>query len=482
MRLRFTSSLAFAFAILFTACDEDTGSVGSMLTNDVDQLEVSSSVFKVSSRSVGAEPILARSSLGYLGRIKDPETGAYITTDFMTQFNCLENYKLTPIDSIASYSADGGICADSCEIRLFYEDFYGDSLSLMRLTAYEMGSPMTDAIHYYSDFDPIASGYVREGGIKKEQVFSLVNQADRAIQQSSSYMNNIRVPLNEPYTDADGVTYNNYGTYILRKYYSNPEYFKNGITFTKNVIPGFYFKMTGGMGGMAYVSAPQLNIYYRLYVNKDSIADRMTFFSGTEEVVQSTRVSNDSEILSQLISDESCTYLKGPAGIYTEITLPVADIMKGHENDTVNTARLMLPRYNNTDQNPYNLSCPSQVLLIEKDSLTSFFEHRKIADFKDTYLCSYSSTSNGYTFGNIGSLVSHLYNKMQTGLQSDPAWLEHHPDWNKVLLVPVTSTQYTDTYGYSHYSSVSNDITLSSCRLVGGKDALTLSVIYSRFR
>ena len=154
--------------MLFTACDEDTGSVGSMLTNDVDQLEVSSSVFKVSSRSVGAESILARSSLGYLGRIKDPETGAYITTDFMTQFNCLENYKLTPIDSIASYSSDGGICADSCEIRLFYENFYGDSLSLMRLTAYEMGTPMTDAIHYYSDFDPITSGYVREDGIKKD--------------------------------------------------------------------------------------------------------------------------------------------------------------------------------------------------------------------------------------------------------------------------------------------------------------------------
>ena len=45
-----------------------------------------------------------------------------------------------------------------------------------------------------------------------------------------------------------------------------------------------------------------------------------------------------------------------------------------------------------------------------------------------------------------------------------------------------SSLQYTDTYGYSHYSSVTNDITLSSCRLVGGKDALTLSVIYSRFR
>lgn len=474
--------MAFAVAILLTACDEETGTVGSMLTDDVDQLEVSSSVFKLSSRSVGAESILARSSVGYLGRIKDPETGAYITSDFMTQFNCMENYKLTHIDSIASYSEDGGICADSCEIRLFYEKFYGDSLSMMRLTMYELERAMTEDIHYYTDFDPIASGMVRADGIKTNQVFTLVNEADRKTQNSTSYMNNVRVDLNTPYTDRNGVTYNNYGTYILRQYYAHPEYFKNGITFTKNVLPGFYFKMTGGMGGMAYVSAPQINIYYRLYVKGDSVATRMTFFNGTEEVLQTTRVTNDSEVMQQLISDESCTYVKGPAGIYTEITLPVSDIMKGHENDTINTAHLKIPRYNNHEQNAYNLPMPSQVMMIEKDSLNNFFEKGKVVNYKDTYLSSYSSSTNSYTFGNIGALLSHLYAKMRAGVASDPNWLEKHPNWNKVLLVPVSSTTYTDTYGYSHISSVNNDINLTSCRLVGGANALTLNVIYSKFR
>jgi len=296
-------------------------------------------------------------------------------------------------------------------------------------------------------------------------------------------MNNIRINLNEPYTDKDGVTYNNYGTYVLRKYYSHPEYFKNGITFTKNVVPGFYFKMTGGTGGMAYVSAPQINIYYRLYVNgTDSIASRMTLFSGTEEVVQTTRVTNDNDVMSQLIADESCTYVKGPAGIYTEITLPVEEIMSGHENDTINTARLMIPRYNNQEQNPYSLSIPSQVLMIEKDSLATFFEQGKLANYKDTYLCSYSSSTNSYTFGNIGGMVTHLNTIMKAGVASNPNWVAEHPNWNKVLLVPVTTSTYTDSYGLTHLTSVINDITLSSCRLVGGTDALTMSVIYSKFR
>ena len=482
MRLKLASSLVFAVAMLFIACDDETGTVGSMLTDDVDQLEVTSSSFKISSRSVSADAVIARSSTGYLGRIKDPETGAYVTNDFMTQFNCMQEYRLTPRDSVASLGDDGDVVADSCELRLYYEQFYGDSLSLMSATAYEMGIPMSEAVHYYTDFDPIAAGLIREDGIQKETVYTLVNSAEKETEKSTDYMNNICLRLNDPYTDKNGVTYNNFGTYILRSYYNHPEYFKNGITFTKNVLPGMYIKMTGGMGGVAYITAPQLNIYYRIKVNADSIANRITFFSGTEEVLQTTRITNDTEKLSQLVADESCTYVKGPAGIYTEITLPVEEILQGHENDTINTAYLKIPRYNNTAQSIYNLSTPSQLMMIEKDSLSAFFEQGKLANYKETFLCSYSSSTNSYIFNNISNLISQLNAKMKAGMAADATWKTQHPNWNKVLLVPVSTTSYSDSYGMTHITSVKNDITLSSCRLVGGKDALTMNVIYSKFR
>lgn len=76
-----------------------------------------------------------------------------------------------------------------------------------------------------------------------------------------------------------------------------------------------------------------------------------------------------------MAADESCTYLKSPAGIFTEVTLPVEDIIRGHEKDTLNTATVMFPRINNVDENnAYNFDTPQTVLLLPKDSLKSFFE------------------------------------------------------------------------------------------------------------
>ena len=46
--------------------------------------------------------------------------------------------------------------------------------------------------------------------------------------------------MNKPYTakDGNGVTYNNYGTYIMQQYYRHPEYFKNSYTFSTTSVPG----------------------------------------------------------------------------------------------------------------------------------------------------------------------------------------------------------------------------------------------------
>ena len=321
----------------------------------------------------------------------------------------------------------------------------------MRLTAYEMGTPMTDAIHYYSDFDPITSGYVREDGIKKEQVFSLVNQADRAIQKSSSYMNNIRVPLNEPYTDADGVTYNNFGTFVMRQYYAHPEYFKNSISFINHILPGMFFKMTGGLGSMAYVAVPQMNIYYRQYTNnKDSLASKVTLF------------------------------IKSPSGIFTEVTLPVDEIMKGHEKDSINMAKIKFNRINNEQSNIYNLPAPKSLLMVETDSVASFFEKGKIANYKSSHLAVYNTAQNSYSFNNICELITAMYQAKTNGLKSDPNWVSKHPNWNKVMLVPVT-TNYTSYNQTSILVNVSNDMSLTSTRLVGGDTPISISVIYSTF-
>ena len=77
--------------IAISSCDEDTNTMGYSLTSDADRFSLVPDTFLVSTRSIKADSVLACSSYCYLGCIKDPETGAYISSDFTTQFTILEN-------------------------------------------------------------------------------------------------------------------------------------------------------------------------------------------------------------------------------------------------------------------------------------------------------------------------------------------------------------------------------------------------------
>ena len=121
--------------------------------------------------------------------------------------------------------------------------------------------------------------------------------------------------------------------------------------------------------------------------------------------------------------------------------------------------------------------------MVEKDSVTSFFEKGKVANYKNSFLTNYSSSLNTYSFSNIGAMISHLYAIKKAGLQRDPDWLIHHPNWNKVIIMPVKAN-YVTMSNMSILTSVSNDMSLTSTRLVGGygQQQLQLNVIYSKFK
>ncbi|CCX69563.1 putative uncharacterized protein [Prevotella sp. CAG:255] len=472
--------IAIISCITIASCDDTTDSIGNSLTDNMDMLKVTTDTFNVATRSIVADSVLSRSTTGYLGKIRDIETGNYITGDFMAQFSTLENYKLPEKDSIISLQ-DGEVIADSCSIRLFYNDYYGDSLATMNITAYEMNEPMKEGVKYYSNFDPIAEGLIRNDGMKVNKTYTLtdlsISDEDRA--DESSYTPNIKINLNKPYTDKNGVTYNNYGTYIMRMYYEDPDRFKNSYNFIHEVCPGFYFKTNDGIGSMAYITVSQLNIYFR-YLN-DSTYVGTTSFSATEEVLQTTNISNDKQNIADLANDNTCTYLKTPAGIFTEITLPVDEITENHSNDTINTAKISLTRINNNTHDEYSLSAPSTLLMIPKDSLYTFFENGDNVDYKKSFIATYSSSTNQYTFNNISGMITYMADIKKKGLAENSNWLNEHPDWNRVVVIPVSVT----TNSSSQIVKIVHDMSLTSTKLVGGSEnpyePIKINVIYSKF-
>lgn len=472
--------IAIMSCITIASCDDTTDSIGNSLTDNMDMLKVTTDTFNVATRSIVADSVLSRSTTGYLGKIRDIETGNYITGDFMAQFSTLENYKLPEKDSIVSLQ-DGEVIADSCSIRLFYTDYYGDSLATMNITAYEMNEPMKEGVKYYSNFDPIAEGLIRNDGMKVNKTYTLtdlsISDEDRA--DESSYTPNIKINLNKPYTDKNGVTYNNYGTYIMRMYYEDPDRLKNSYNFIHEVCPGFYFKTNDGIGSMAYITVSQLNIYFR-YLN-DSTYVGTTSFSATEEVLQTTNISNDKQNIADLANDNTCTYLKTPAGIFTEITLPVDEITENHSNDTINTAKISLTRINNNTHDEYSLSAPSTLLMIPKDSLYTFFENGDNVDYKKSFIAIYSSSTNQYTFNNISGMITYMADIKKKGLAENSNWLNEHPDWNRVVVIPVSVT----TNSSSQIVKIVHDMSLTSTKLVGGSEnpyePIKINVIYSKF-
>ena len=334
--------------IAISSCTEDTMTLGNTLVNSADQFVITSDTFDVSTRSIIADSVLARSTYSYLGKIKDPETGSYISADFMTQFSTLESEQesLFPPKSVLFDVVDDHTdetMADSCFLNIIIESFMGDSLSAMKLTTLELDKPVKENLQYYTNFDLEENGFIRTDGICQNKVYSLsdLTQSDslRYKNQDGTNYFRIRVPLNIPYTDKQGRTYNNYGSYVMRTYYEHPEYFKNSQTFIQKVCPGFYFKTTDGLGLMTEVEQTQMVIHYH-YTYGSKKQSNTKVFSGNEEVLQTTHFTTDKENIKRLAADDECTYLKAPDGLFTEVILPVDDIKRGHENDTITSAKI----------------------------------------------------------------------------------------------------------------------------------------------
>lgn len=486
--LRLLTVLVIA-ALTFAACDDTTEEIGGSITNKIDNINISDSAFNVTTKSIVAGAVLSRNNTGLIGKMKDPETGNYVKGDYMTQLSVLPTFSVDTLDYIKQAN-NGSIEADSCYLLVSYNASYGDTIAPMKVTAYEMTEPMSEDKEYYSDYDAFKEGWVSENNQHWSSNYNLSNTSD---------VKNFKIYLNKKYTTKDGKTYKNYGSYIMQTYAEHPEYFKTNYKFLHNVCPGFYIKNVGGTGNMAKIWNTELIFYWTRHktINKDSTAVSIGYnrFDGTEEVLQLNKIENDTENLKKLASkdQEKCTYLKSPAGIFTEVTLPIEDIMKGHEKDTLNTATISFPRLNNENEdNPYNFATPSTILMVQKDSLQSFFEKSKLADNRTSYTASYSSTGtykNAYTFQNIANLVSAMYKNKGKG-----------KNWNKVVLVPVNVI--TTTQGYTTViSKINHDMSLASTRLIVGTDdpdkdyttdektgkkvasgPIRIKVIYSKFK
>ena len=150
-----------------------------------------------------------------------------------------------------------------------------------------------------------------------------------------------------------------------------------------------------------------------------------SFFAGTEEVLQTTKIDNEKEILGLWPPSTHYVHiLKAPAGLYTGDALPIEGIYRGHENIPSRLAKVSFQRINNPIKDN-SLSVPPYVLMVPADSLNSFFEMKRLADNVLSYYTTYavgSGSANQYTFSNISNLIKKMYDVKKAGGTLSPCW------------------------------------------------------------
>jgi len=437
--------------------------LGISTTPTGDSLTIRTALYNATSRSVLVDSVLGKTNVVYFGRYTDPETNSLFTSDFISQFNCVEGGSVfPPADSIK------GDSAQRLEMRLFFTTHYGADDNAMQLEVYELERSLTEGISYYTNLDP--ADYIAAGAqpIATKTFTALDYALDDDILYEDDHYNNVCIPLPPAM-----------GTAIIRDYREHPEHFANATSFIENVCKGFYIKCTGGDGTVLCIDQVCLNVCFNM-ARTDSTYT--TQFMGSQEVLQVN--SFDNQRLEPLVADNSCTWLKTPAGIFTEVTLPIDDITT-NEQDTINSAKIVFNRYNPVTTNGEALDAPTRLMLIRKSEAHDFFEKNLTPDgltsflntLKDGSGNNYLTKYNQYVFDNIARLIITCRNERDAWTGTEP-FEKANPDWNKVLIIPVAVT--TDSSG--SIITLRHDFSLSSARLCGGTDPVEIRIITSAFR
>ena len=460
--------MAMFTLLTFVQCDDSTESVGGSIVPDKDIITAQTKIFNATSRTIMAnDSILANTNEVYLGRYTDEESGTVFTSGFITQFGCNEDYGF-PEEGVA------GDSATYTKLRLYFEQYYGDSLNAMQCEVYELDNTLEEGTPYYTNLAPEEFYNPDEEPLAKKTYNVIDYTLHDTILNGENYSRHIEITLP-----------NHIGNSFISKYYEKDsegnhigkQYFANSEVFIKDVFKGVYVKCTQGDGTVLKIYRARLDIGFKHYIKsstgeKDSIeALSAPFYSG-KEVLQVNNFDNDD--LTPLANTQEYTYLKTPAGLYTEVALPIAEIVENC--DTINSAKITFTRYN---ENAGDTRTPhATLLLVRKCDMYKFFLKNKLADGKTSFTTSFSSGTNEYTFSNIASLVKACYREYQLGIESNPDWEAENPDWNKIVLIPVSTTLDSN----KAIVKIAHDISISSVRLRGGNEyEIPVEIITSKF-
>ena len=515
-------ALIVLLAITFWGCDDNTAGLGLGMFPGSDQnINGKLSTFDVTTESVHAGEIYAMTNIGYVGKFTDEIFGTY-QAGFLAELNCPSGmtfpgvYDGTALDEekkatrvmVGDDNEDnkdvtfirddnnkiiGNI--HTIELYLWYSSYFGDSLTACRLSVYELSENLDTEHAYYTNINPENYyDHADPNSLLGTKAYTAVDLSVKdSIRNLSTYVPSVHVSFRDEAAKEIGKE-------IIKK--ANELGVNLDNKEFRKIFKGIYVKSDYGDGTVLYINQAQMNVVYKCYAvdtitglklqkkvaeengeYKDSTYYGYRTFATTREVIQANQLKNETQTIDNLINLEENwdkTYLKTPAGIFTQATLPIDSIANVLAGDTLNAVKLTFTNYNQPADKKFGMYITSNVMLIRKKEKDSFFKENKLTDGISSYLTSHSSNINQYSFNNITQLINACIvdkeeaRKKAGSSWDEKAWENNNPDWNKVVLIPVLVT-YDSSSSNSYYGTSSNIISIQHdlkpgyVRLKGGK-------------
>lgn len=465
MKLKFLAIIGIA-SILY-CCDDSTTGVGDFLAN-TDEINAYSMTFEATTRTIkysdlNENGVYSRTSTAYLGKFTDVDFGTF-SADFITQINCVEEFSFPEtIEAI-----------EETTLGLFYASYYGDSLAPMRVRVDTLSKAIddfgTDLSLYYTSYDPTAYYDADAEPLAVKDYTAYDNVVGDSLYEETGYYS-VVIDLPQSFSEM-----------LFDKYMEDPDNYKDAYSFIHNVLKGFYVHNTYGEGTVLYIGDIWMDMTVRYLTESssgevDSTVWTVIPFAATKEVYMSTRLEND-EALDSFVEDGEYTYLKTPAGLCTEVTLPLQEMYDALNGDTLNSITISFTKMRevseNSSDNPYKMGTPEYLLLLRRSEVNDFFEQNETYDSQTSFLASYDSSTNTYSFSQLNRLVSQIFSEMRTQPEPEGGWDAN----NTLVLIPVE----TETDSQGNIIGLSHDLEVNSARLIGGEEGETLEVevIYTR--
>jgi hypothetical protein len=441
----------------FLAC-EDFSTLGVSLQPDGDKITVYDSIIGISASTVRVDSVYAKTMLGALGDFYDPSFGT-LNAGYACEFYPSAGFK--GIDSIT------GGKIDSVYLHLSYS-YLGDSLAPMGLTLYPVVKSLEK--NYYTNVQP--ETFCDMNSLVTQYGYTARNMeiSDSAI-EALSYSHNLYIPLPQEFGQA-----------FLDSVKSDTSYVTNISKFKEN-FKGLYLASTFGTGSMLYNISTKIYFYYSvpaITTTADGLSDstyissRMAVWAVTDEVFQLNSFKYSK--LPELNVVDSVDYIISPSGVYTELTIPVKEIINGVGNKQFSTVSLELKPYLKSDWE-YALPFPgtgsgtasavSKLLLIPPDSVAAFFENQRVAgsskaNYANTATLTVENSVSAYRFTNISNIINYAS--------------DNNIDDLKLWVIPVTTATTTDSYSQYYDYATSPDLSPSGVKLNTGADNLKIRV------